>query len=197
MAVLLGVLVFGVILLTTSNDSTTPYYVLITALAMAFSLAVLILLMKVCRTWLERFLPKSIVGAYRRFHHGTLGSFKQLPVIFALSLIGWILEMGRLYFVIQALDLSVSLGLVPVVALGHAILSAVPTPGGVGAVEPGVTGLLLIELGRDEAVSVALVDRSITYVSVVLIGGLVFLLRQVVQAKKSCDHPRSQTIDGA
>ena len=75
---------------------------------------------------------------------------------------------------VQALDLSISLPLVLIVSLGHAILSTVPTPGGVGAVEPGTTTLLLLGLGKADAASVALLDRSITYVSVVVFGGLAF-----------------------
>ena len=94
------------------------------------------------------------------------------------------MEMARLYLVVQALDLSISLALVPVAALGHAILSTVPTPGGVGVVEPGLTGLLLISLERSDAASVVVVDRSITYLSVILVGGLVFLLRQISQARQ-------------
>ena len=53
-----------------------------------------------------------------------------------------------------------------------------------GAVEPGVTGLLLISLDRTEAVSVALVDRSITYFSIIIFGGLVFLARQIALARR-------------
>ena len=54
--------------------------------------------------------------------------------------------------------------------------------------EPGVPGLLLLELGRSAAVSVALVDRSITYLSVIVIGGLVFLMRQLGQGRRH-DEP--------
>ena len=133
---------------------------------------------------IARRFPKRLEEAYHRFHQGTLGSFKQLPILMLLGLVGWFLEIARLYFVIQALHLDTSWFLISIVALGHAILSTVPTPGGVGAVEPGVTGLLLLSFERSEAVSIALLDRSITYVSVIAIGGIIFLIRQISSAKR-------------
>lgn len=189
MATIFIILIVSAILLTTTRDSTAPGYILIAAFVMAFALVVLILLMRVYGTRLGRRLPHRIEAAYHRFQQGTLGSFKQLPILLLLGLAAWVLEIARLYFVIQALDLSISLPLVALVALGHAILSTVPTPGGVGAVEPGVTGLLLLSLERTEAVSVALVDRSITYVSVILFGGLVFLMRHIAQVRR---HQRQE-----
>ena len=185
MATVFAVLVVSAILLTTTTDSDVSTYILVAASGMAAALAAVILMMKGFGVRLAGFLPNRLKMAYGRFQQGTLGSFKQLPVILVLGLAGWLLEMARIYFVIQALNLDVPLALVPVVALGHAILSTVPTPGGVGAVEPGVTGLLLFELQRDAAVSVAVVDRSITYISVLLIGGLVFMHRQVARTRQS------------
>ena len=133
---------------------------------------------------MARLLPDRLERAYRRFHDGALGSFGELRLPFLLSFVGWILEVGRLYFVVQALDFDVSLSLILIAALGHALLSTVPTPGGVGAVEPGVTGLLVLEMARHDAVSVALVDRSITYLSIIVIGGLVFLAWNLTRSRR-------------
>ena len=130
-------------------------------------------------------MPNRIEAAYRRFSQGTLGSFRRMPLAMLLGLVGWTLEMGRLYFVLSALGMEFSLVLIPIVAVGHAILSTVPTPGGVGAVEPGVTGLLLIELSAPDAAAVTIVDRSITYLSVIVIGAALFLLRQAVNIRRS------------
>ena len=130
--------------------------------------------MKGYGAWFARLLPERLADSFTRFRQGTLGSLKQLRIVFLLGLAAWLLEAGRLYFVVQALDLSISLPLVLIVSLGHAILSTVPTPGGIGAVEPGTTTLLLLGLGKADAASVALLDRSITYLSVVVLGGLAF-----------------------
>lgn len=184
MALIFGILVVFATVLAATSDTSASGYILISAFAMALALTTVIIAMKTYGVRLAQRLPLRIEDAYHRFHEGTIGSFKQLPVLAVLGLAAWFLEIGRLYFVIRALDMEVALALVPVVALGHAILSTVPTPGGLGAVEPGVTGLLLLSLERNEAVSVALVDRSITYVSVIAIGGLVLLLRQAMLARQ-------------
>ena len=165
-------------------------YILIIPLIMVVGAIALVGLMVKFGSRLAGLLPRKIEAAYHRFHEGTIGSFDQLPAVMALGAIGWLLEMGRLYFVLQALGIDIGLPLTAVVALGHAILSTVPTPGGVGAVEPGVTGLLLIKLSRPDAAAAAILDRSITYVSVIAVGGLVFLLRQVIQMRRARRRPQ-------
>jgi uncharacterized protein (TIRG00374 family) len=136
---------------------------------------------------LARFLPARLRSSYDLFHQGALGSFRQLPILLAISLLTWFTEVGRLFFVIQALDLSttVSISLVIFVTLANAILTTVPiTPGGLGIVEPGIVGLLGISLARSEAISVALLDRSISYLSIVVFGGVVFLIYQVSRGRR-------------
>ena len=100
-----------------------------------------------------------------------------------LSTLGWLLEAGRLFFIIKALNLELSIPMILVVALGHAILSTVPTPGGIGAVETGVTGLLALSLPKNDAASIAILDRSVTLLSVIVFGGLVFLVFEILQIK--------------
>ena len=185
MSIVLGLIILSVLLLTTARDSTASEYVLVAAVAMVFAMLTLLFLMRKYGVRLAQVLPDRWEAAYYHFHRGTLGSFKHLHILVVLGVIAWFLEMARLFLVIQALDLSIELPLVALAALGHAILSTVPTPGGVGAVEPGVTGLLLLSLDRHDAVSVTLVDRSITYVSVIAFGGIIFLVRQLSQARRN------------
>jgi len=184
MAIIFALVIIGAVALSTSMELGVLNYVIIIAFVMVFVLAVFLAVMKGYGTRLARLLPTRLEKAYHRFHKGTLGSLRQIPLLTALGLLAWLLEMCRLFFVVKALDVSAGLPLVMVAAVGHAILSTVPTPGGVGAVEPGVTGLLLLDLERYEAVSVALVDRSITYASVIVLGGLAFLLWQVFHARR-------------
>jgi len=185
MALIFSLVTVSVIFLTSKIDSAASNYILVAAFVMAVGLGTLLVVMKRYGIRLARLFPHRFEEAYHQFQQGTLGSFKQLPVVLILGLIAWFLEMARLYLVVQALDLDIGLVLVPIVALGHAILSTVPTPGGVGAVEPGVTGLLLLTLGRNDAVSVAVVDRSITYVSVLIFGGLVFFIGHLLRARRT------------
>ena len=179
-----ALIVVSVLLLTLTSDLAISRYIVAAALLMALVIGLAVIWMRIYGARLARLLPQRLEEAYHRFHQGTLGSLDHLPTVLSLGLIGWLLEMARLYLVVQALDIDVGLALIPVVALGHAILSTVPTPGGVGAVEPGVTGLLLLELSRPDAVAVTITDRSITYLSVVLIGGLLFLVRQIIRVRR-------------
>lgn len=168
--------VVGVLAFSVTADFAGAVYLVVAAFTMALAVLAALVVMRGYGPRLARALPARLERAYQKFHKGAVGSFGELPLPFLLSFVGWFLEVGRLYLVVQALGFEISLPLALVAALGHAILSTVPTPGGVGAVEPGVTGLLVLELARHDAASVALVDRTITYLSIIVIGGLVFLL---------------------
>ena len=184
MVTVAALIVASVLMLTLTSGLAASGYIVLAALVMTLLIGLIVVAMRFYGTRLARLLPRRLEEAYDRFHRGTLGSLDHLPTVLSLGLVGWLLEMARLYLVVQALDIEVGLALIPVVALGHAILSTVPTPGGMGAVEPGVTGLLLLELSRPDAVAVAITDRSITYLSVVFIGGLLFLARQVIRVRR-------------
>ena len=184
MATVLALVIVGVGAYSLTQDTEGLGHIVAAAVIMAAALALLLAVMWGYGARLARFLPGRVEEAYRRFHQGTIGSLRQVRLVFALGFIGWVLEVGRLYFVIHALDLEVGLPLVIIAALGHAILSTVPIPGGVGVVEPGVTGLLALGLARDDAVSAAIVDRSVTYLSVLVLGGLAFLALQASQSRR-------------
>ncbi len=168
-------------------------YVAIAATVMAAGLAALLLLMRGYGARAAQYLPARLQEAYGRFQEGTLGSLRhrRRRSVLALGIIGWLLEVGRIQLVVEAMDLNISLPLVVLAALGHAILSTVPSPGGVGAVEAGLVGLLVLGLPRADAVSVALIDRTITYVSVVAFGGLALLISEVVRRRR---RPMSDAV---
>ncbi len=196
-AVFLLLIVGAVALLITREVTPSPIFLAI-ASAMVGALVVLMLLMRRYGIIASRLLPRRFQTTYERFHQGTLGSFKQLPGVFGLGLIGWSLEVGRLLFVVQALGMDVSFPLVLFVALAHALLTTVPiTPGGLGIVEPGMIGLLMLSLARPDAVSVALLDRSISYASIVIIGGLLFLIYQLQRARSARRASVSTGVTGS
>ena len=190
-----ALVVIAVALLTATGDlpGAWRWYIIVIALAMTIAISLAAALMKRYGASLARRLPDRLEGAYRGFQEGSLGSFHRLPAALSLGAIGWFLEIARLYFVIEALGVEMGFALIPVVALGHAVLSTVPTPGGMGAVEPGVTGLLLIELSAADAASIVIIDRSITYLSVIAVGGALFLLRQIVRARRGKKGPGSES----
>ncbi len=160
---------------TTESDAST--FILLAATLLLAGLAALVIAMRLFGGHFARLLPPRLQQMYRNFQHGTLGSFKRAPTVFALGVAGWALEVARLYFVVIALGLEMEAPLLIIASLGSAILSTAPIPGGVGVVEPGLTGLLILGLDQSDAVSVALLDRSITYLSVIAFGGIAFAWR--------------------
>jgi uncharacterized membrane protein YbhN (UPF0104 family) len=92
------------------------------------------------------------------------------------------LAAAHLALVILALgftDVHLGISAIVFVALAGALLTAVPlSPAGLGAVETGMVGILTLTYGvpASEALAVAVVDRAITVLSVVLIGAIAYLL---------------------
>ena len=184
-ASMLLILVASALLLSTTSVSKVALTVIWLTLFVAIVSLCLLVAMKMWGSRFARFLPSRMETEFNRFQSGTLGSLKQMPTVIALGGGAWLLEVARLYFVAQALGLDVPLALIAIAALSAAILSTVPIPGGVGFVESGIIGVLLLSLGRPDAVSIALVDRSITFVSVIAIGGVVFLISQIWRPRRS------------
>ena len=145
--------------------------------------------MRVFRTRLARLLPGPLEAAYHRFHEGTVGSFRhRLALATLLGLLGWMAEVGRLFFVTEALGFSLTLPLIIVVALANAALTLVPiTPGGLGVVEWGTTGLLMLSsrIETDNvAFSIVALDRSISWLSIIVIGVLLLVGRGVLKRRR-------------
>ena len=162
------------------EPSATAKAVILAAAVLAALVAAALVAMKLFGMRLARRLPTKVQHVYARFEEGTIGSFRQMPVLLLLSTGIWLLEAARLYFVVKALGFDVGISLVLFAALAHSLLTTIPlTPGGLGFVELGLTGLLALSLRSPEATAVTLLDRSITYLSVVVIGGAAFALHQV------------------
>lgn len=125
-----------------------------------------------------RILPSKLRAGYDNFRQGTLESFRRWPWLVVLSIAIWACESARLVMIVHALGLSVDLPLLLFVALVASLITSFPiTPGGLGLVEASMTGLLATALTWEQAVAVALLDRSVNYLSVVLLGGAWFMVR--------------------
>jgi uncharacterized protein (TIRG00374 family) len=141
---------------------------------------------------LTRFLPERVADLYERFHEGSTGALtaRSLPVIGALTTVIWLFEGLRLFFVIRALELpTANLGISAAlfVALGGSLLTAIPlTPAGVGFVEAGIVGLLaLYGVVGEPAVAVALTDRAISILTVIVLGGTFYAFSTKVRRAHS------------
>ncbi len=147
--------------------------------ALLAALGLLVLTLYATRKGQGRWLPGWLAGRYRQFQAGTLGSFRRVPLATFWGLLGWLVEMGRIYLVALALGIELGGPLVVLTTLANSVLSLVPTPGGLGAVEWGLAGLLnqLSALSIAAIAALVLVDRSITYLSTIVVGGTLFLAR--------------------
>jgi glycosyltransferase 2 family protein len=129
---------------------------------------------------LAALFPAKVQAIYAKFAHGTfasLSSLKGLPLLILLTVLAWSAEAGRLYFVMQALDVQLGplAALFTVAAISLALI--VPTPGGLGGVEAAFVGVLAVfGVPLQIALAVALLDRLISYYSLILFGLPAFLL---------------------
>ena len=146
-------------------------------------------------------LPARIVLLYERFEEGVFSvDRRQVPLVGLLTALIWTTEALRLLFVVDALGFDISLGISGAffVALVASLLTAVPfTPAGLGIVEAGIVGLLTVIYHADptEAAAIALVDRAISVLSVVILGFIAYLLSPKVKGRGSAVEPQGPTVE--
>ncbi len=142
--------------------------------------------MRRLRPVIERILPKRLHEQYARFEHGTLNSFHGLPMLGVLTVVAWAAEVGRLYLVTLSLGLGgISESVIVFVALAAALMTTLPlTPAGLGFAEGAIVAVFLLAAkaglapGVDDhtAASIALLDRAISYWSLIVLGLIVYPL---------------------
>lgn len=147
---------------------------------------------------LARRLPAKVAAAFRLFHEGSTRPLtaRSLPVIGAVTALVWVAEGIRLHFVLEALDLTgpgLGIGAALFVALAGSLLTAIPlTPAGIGFVEAGIVGALaLFGVPLEEAAAVAVADRAITIVSVIVLGGIAYALSSKVRRAHGLAAPEA------
>ena len=179
-----GLLIIAVPFLV-DRDGDAAWAVLAVSLTMVAGLGVLLAAMTWGRELALKKLPSWLSQRYTRFHQGTLGSFRRMVPVSIWGLLGWMAEVGRLYLVVQALDLDISFPLVIFLTVANSLLTLVPTPGGFGAVESGVAGLVVrfSTLTGSVAAALVLVDRAITYLSIIVVGAALFIGRQAFRRR--------------
>jgi glycosyltransferase 2 family protein len=135
---------------------------------------------------IRRVIPRRFHEYYGRLEEGTLLSFQQLPLVLGYSALVWMLEAGRLYFVVLSLGLlGIGFPVVLFTAVAGSLLTSLPgTPAGLGVVESVMIGILLLAaslglisgVNESLATSVAILDRTISYWSLVLFGLILYLV---------------------
>jgi uncharacterized protein (TIRG00374 family) len=142
-----------------------------------------LVLLRVFRTRIRQIVPERFQEHYDHLQEGTLGSFRRIPILVLLTVGVWLCEAGRFFFIAFSLNL-ISGSLLHIgaasmfIALGEALLSIVPfTSGGIGLVEGGMIAMLALYTSFQNLAAAAVVlDRSISLLSVLLFGFLVFLI---------------------
>ena len=184
MSTVFVLITIGLALLAVGIDNSMVRILILSAFVMSALLVLVVVIIFYAGNWIISLLPKSLSRAVENFKEGTVGSFDRLPFLIILGVMGWGIEILRLWLVVNSLGMQAELALIMVVALGSSIFSTVPTPGGVGVVEPGMTALLSIGMNGSEAAAVALCDRGITYLSVLVVGMVAFFGWQAKVALK-------------
>ena len=126
---------------------------------------------------LMRLFPPKAQEMYAHFAHGTFASLRNWPPLVTLTVLSWSAEAGRLYFVMQSLHVGLGplAALFTVAAISLALI--LPTPGGLGGVEAAFVGVLAVfGIPLPVALAVALLDRLISYYSLIVFGLPAFLL---------------------
>src|SRR5579883_1212086 len=139
--------------------------------------------LRIFRSQIRRFVPQRFQGYYDHLQEGTLGSFRRIQLLAPLTVAIWICEAGRFFFVALSLNLIAGsllhIGTAAMfIALGEALLTIVPfTSGGIGLVEGGMIAMLtLFTSARNLAAAGVLLDRTISLLSVLAFGLIVFLI---------------------
>jgi len=158
---------------------------------------VCLFILRHARENIARLIPLRFRDPYYHFQEGTLGSFRRLPILAGFTVGVWLCEALRFFFIALSLHL-IGGDLVHIVAaavfigLGEALLSAIPaTGGGVGFVEGGMLAMIALFYQGANAVNLTaaaiLLDRTISLLSILIIGFFVFLFafsRKAVLAGK-------------
>ena len=175
--------------------------IFVAGFVLAAVLILLLLGLRFAGHHVDRFLPRRVEGFYTRFREGSTAALtpRALAVIGIVTVIVWLAEGLRVFFVIKALDLpdaQLGISAAVFVALVAALLTAIPlTPAGLGFVEAGIVGALtLYGVSAESAVAIALTDRAISILTVIVLGGLDYVRSPLVRRahRAGLGNPPSQ-----
>jgi uncharacterized protein (TIRG00374 family) len=175
----------GALVFRTKAPGILVPYVVIGVVACLAGVAVILVMRAGRGQRILRLLPEAVFHRYESLRLGTVDSFARLPTLLGLTLLVWMAEGTRLGLVVFSLHLAgVHLGPSQflLIALVAALLTTVPfLPGGLGLVEAGMIGVLITVGGvtNSAAVSITLLDRSISYASLIVIGFVIFVFTHV------------------
>ncbi|NLI14902.1 MAG: flippase-like domain-containing protein [candidate division Zixibacteria bacterium] len=127
---------------------------------------------------LKKILPVRFLHIYELFSRGLFRTPRLIPLVGVESFMIWLTEAGRLFFVAWALGLRIDFMLAVFISQASLILMTLPlTPAGLGLVELLMLTLLgQTGLSGDMAAAVVIGDRLISFWSLIIFGGIHYLL---------------------
>jgi uncharacterized protein (TIRG00374 family) len=146
------------------------------------------------RNRIEAMIPDRFSGHFRRLNKGIFEILRRPLPFAAIAILIWLMDGLRVYLVAEALGASLTIPEAIVVSLLSALVTIIPiTPAGLGVVE-GFMIWMLPQVGvpQDTAAAIAILDRLVTYWSLIAIGVPLYfynLRREVVVGDDTTEHP--------
>jgi uncharacterized protein (TIRG00374 family) len=127
--------------------------------------------------YLVRLIPQSWRGRVKLFRSGLFRSTSLLPLALSMTLLIWLSEALRLYFVFLAFGIEAGFMVALFISQAALIVMAIPlSPAGLGLVEILMLKILASTgLTSDMAGALTIVDRLISYWSLLALGGIGYL----------------------
>ena len=180
--IIINLILFSVFILAFSEPQF-PFWVAFACFGISLILMIT-LLIGVTTSRLIKYLPLEKKLDSSSFRNSFYKPLKSKNLIFQLmsGLLAWSTEVLRLSLVLMALNIELSFSLVILITILGTILTIVPVPGGLGIVEGGLIGIFIM-LGFDSttALTITIVDRSITWLSILFTGSIAFIFWNSIQ----------------
>jgi uncharacterized protein (TIRG00374 family) len=180
--VLFGLLCLGGLVAFSNVESklSSIYIVFVFGLVLVVAIVLGLIALRFWSEPITKLVPVRFRPIFHRFRQGTISSFHRQTQLklYSLTIIIWLCEGARLYFVLQSLHITtLDLSVVIFIALASSLLTTLPfTPAGLGAVEGTVVVVLTtFSIEKNLASSVAILDRVISYWSIIVFGAILYV----------------------
>lgn len=161
-----GLIVFG-----TSIPRRAELAFLLGAGTVAFGVVGVVVLWFL-RERVERILPERFTLHFQKLSTGIFHSLRRPLPIVGYTVVIWLMDGVRLFVVAKALGIDLHVAEAQLVSLSSALVTIIPfTPGGLGIVESFMIWILQqVDVTENSAGALAFLDRSITYISLIVVG---------------------------
>lgn len=179
--VLFGLLCLGGLVAFSSVESKISDISLVFVFGLVLVAAIIagLVALRFASHYIERIIPARFRTMFHRFQQGTVSSFHRNTQLklYGYTMIIWLCEGARLYCVLQGLNIHLGLSVIVFIALASSLLTTIPfTPAGLGAVEGTMVFVLTtFAVEKNLAGSVAILDRVISYWSIILFGAILYI----------------------